>query len=215
MPGASAATGKMRVNQFPPDYDGWLGSFTVPEDSPQNPPAVLYIFTGLQNIDWIPLVDPVPSQVFDIIQPVLQYPGDFGYYWSVKSWYVTLDMGAIASAEIQLPVGDTIFGNMTMTAANTWYIGSTSAAMGQTTEITVTQPRLKSQPWAYNTLECYGCGDCSLYPTTPSLFTGLAITSRGRTVTPKWRVNPKPSPNHYCNEMISVNDPTSVTISFT
>ena len=23
---------------------------------------------------------------FDILQPVLQYPGDAGNYWSVKSW---------------------------------------------------------------------------------------------------------------------------------
>ena len=35
---------------------------------------------------WIPKVDPHPSQAFDIIQPVLQYPGDNGDYWSVKSW---------------------------------------------------------------------------------------------------------------------------------
>lgn len=35
----------------------------------------------------IPIHDPeVP--VFDIIQPVLQYPADGGYYWSVKSWSV-------------------------------------------------------------------------------------------------------------------------------
>jgi len=31
--------------------------------------------TGLQNINWIPKVTPLPSVDFDIIQPVLQYPG--------------------------------------------------------------------------------------------------------------------------------------------
>jgi hypothetical protein len=41
---------------------------------------VLYLFTGLQNVDWIPIVDPTP-EAFDIIQPVLQYPADSGYGW--------------------------------------------------------------------------------------------------------------------------------------
>lgn len=47
-----------------------VGNFSVP-DNPKNDPDVLYIFTGLQNVDWIPKVDPIPN-VFDIIQPVLQ-----------------------------------------------------------------------------------------------------------------------------------------------
>lgn len=79
----------------------------------------LFIFTGLQNVDWvstrewplcsvnlcdervsgsfqlssrsvvqIPIHDPeVP--VFDIIQPVLQYPADGGDWYSVKSWSVS------------------------------------------------------------------------------------------------------------------------------
>lgn len=47
-------------------------------------------------------MDPEPSGAFDIIQPVLQYPGDEGNYWSVKSWYVTLKSGALASDEIKV-----------------------------------------------------------------------------------------------------------------
>jgi hypothetical protein len=65
--------------EAPTDIDSFLGYFSVP-DEPQNDPEVLYLFTGLQNVNWIPLVDPEPS-VFDIIQPVLQYPGDDGDYW--------------------------------------------------------------------------------------------------------------------------------------
>lgn len=83
---------------FPPDYDGWtaytawhspsgidqfLGNFSVP-DAPANAPDQLYVFTGLQNFDWIPVRDPNPDG-FDILQPVLQYPGDNGDYWSMKS----------------------------------------------------------------------------------------------------------------------------------
>lgn len=131
-----------------------MGYFSVP-DAPQQNPEVLYLFTGLQNIDWIPIVDPDPSGPFDIIQPVcfskfnlyficsfksffqvLQYPGDGGNYWSVKSWYVTLDSGVVVSDEIPVKVGDTIFGNMTRLSGNNWYIGGTSLENKRTSSIT-------------------------------------------------------------------------------
>ena len=38
-------------------------------------PQVLYLFPGLQDVDWVPVVDPEPpAGQFDIIQPVLEYP---------------------------------------------------------------------------------------------------------------------------------------------
>jgi len=211
----------------PLEYDGWLayttfqttvgfrsflGYFSVP-DQPAYDPEVLYLFTGLQNVNWIPIVDPEPP-VFDIIQPVLQYPGDGGNYWSVKSWYVTLNSGYLVSDEVQVNVGDNIYGNMTQTGAQTWYIGGTSTQNGQTTSITVTHPRLAVQPWAYNTLECYGCsGGCSYEPTVPVQFTKLIIIdANGITTTPKWV--PSVSPTRFCNEHAVVNSPTSVTINF-
>ena len=96
------------VKGLPADYDGWLSytslnvtdvgktggfdSFTstmsVP-DLPKSVPQQLFFFPGLQNIDWIPKVDPEPtdSNPFDIIQPVLQFPyGFFGDSWGLKSW---------------------------------------------------------------------------------------------------------------------------------
>jgi hypothetical protein len=89
---------------LPPDYDGWLqyaatnitdtfdamtNLMSVP-DVPKQLPQILYLFPGLQNIDWIPKVDPEPSvfNPFDIIQPVLQYPGAAEGQWGVRSWYV-------------------------------------------------------------------------------------------------------------------------------
>jgi hypothetical protein len=95
-------------NPLPPDYDGWLeytalnvsalglsggfDSFTnvmsVPNE-PSSTPQQLFLFPGLQNIDWIPKHDPEPSEPFDIIQPVLQFPGSFGQKkWALKSWCV-------------------------------------------------------------------------------------------------------------------------------
>jgi len=213
---------------MPQGYDGWLayttfhdpvgfnnflGYFSVP-NAPQNDPEVLYLFTGLQNVDWIPLVDPEPP-VFDIIQPVLQYPGDSGNYWSVKSWYVTLNSGVLYSSEIQVNSGDNIFGNMTKIGSNSWYIGGTSTQNGQTTQLSVNNKnRLSSQPWAYNTAECYGCGGgCSYEPTQPVQFTKLSLVDQNnQPVSPQWV--PHTSPNPECKEQATVNSPASVTISF-
>jgi len=178
-------------------------------------PDILYLFTGLQNIDWIPVVDPDPTQDFDIIQPVLQYPGDNGNYWSVKSWYVTLDVGTVASNEVQMNVGDVIFGNMTRTGTAEWYIGSVNTNSGESTEVTVNHPRLASQPWAYNTLECYGCDGCDTYPAnSPIHFTNLTLISKGKQVTPTWKIDPKPSKLKQCKEHAIVTNPSTVTIDF-
>jgi len=206
------------------DYDGWLayttfhypdgldaffGYFTVPTD-PSNTPEVLYLFTGLQNVDWIPIVDPEPA-IFDIIQPVLQYPGSISD-WGVKSWYVTLDSGVLVSDEIGVSAGDNIYGNMTRLQGSTWYIGGTSTQTGQTSGLTVTKNRLISQPWAYNTAEGYGVEDCSYEPTNGCIFTKLRLFSKGKQVQPKWVAHQ--SPNPICNEKATINSPTKVTITF-
>jgi len=201
---------------FPPDYDGWeaytafynaagfdtfLGNFSVP-DAPAGAPDILYIFTGLQNVDWIPKRDKeVPG--FDIIQPVLQYTYDG---WAVKSWYVTLDNGALYSDELAVSAGDVIFGNMTQTdfSSGAWFIGSLSQQTGKSTNLNVARPRLQAQPWAYNTLECYGCTDCSTYPTQPCAFSGLQLSLAGRNIAPQWKLNPKPNPDHKCAEDIKI-----------
>lgn len=132
----------------PKGLDTFLGTFSVP-DVPKDVPQVLYLFTGLQNIkcdhcsraphhtrclivccgacasvSWIPKVDPEPSTDFDIIQPVLQFPGDAGNYWSVKSWYVTLKGGAYYSTEVPVKPGDEIFGNMTRTGPTSYVVGA-------------------------------------------------------------------------------------------
>lgn len=224
-PARGAAVG----DGLPPDYDGWLqytkyendtgfdsflGSFTVP-DNPERNPQILYLFTGLQNIDWIPKVDPEPSQDFDIIQPVIQYPADLGRHWSVKSWYVTLKAGALFSREIPLETGDVVFGNMTRTGADSWSIASTVQSSGKTTTQTVSNPRLASQPFAYTTLECYGCSGCDTYPKQAVNFTGMALaTADGPVDAFDWVKNAKPQPSQKCNEAVSVVDQTSVIYTF-
>jgi len=195
-----------------PTLDAFFGYFTVP-DNPQNYPEVLYIFTALQNVDWIPIIDPeVP--VFDIIQPVLQYPANTGSDWSIRSWYVTLHSGVVVSREVYTKTGDNIYGNMTRTGNPTeWYIGGTSSVSGLTTHITIARDRLLNQPWAYNTAECYGCGGgCGTEPTMPVHFTKLALFAGKNKVTPIWV--PHTSPTPICHESAQINGPDSVTISF-
>ncbi len=226
----SRSKAKSLDNPFPSDYDGWplytafnisgafdtfLGDFSVP-DAPANYPDILYIFTGLQNIDWIPLVDPANETTnnFDIIQPVLQYPADSGSGYSVKSWYVTLNDGAIYSPELPVNSGDVIFGNMTRFNETTWFVGSTSVAQQQTTSIVVNRPRLWPQQWAYLTLECYGCSGCGTYPTQPLVFSKLSLTVKGEHIEPKWKINPKKPINQFCKEKATINNDGTVDFNF-
>jgi hypothetical protein len=217
---------------FPSDYDGWPAyvvtnvstsfdvfnaTFTVP-NLPKDDPDVLYLFTGLQNVNWIPKVVPLPTGPFDVIQPVLQYPGDWGNYWSVKSWYVTLKDGATASDEVVLSPGDTVFGGMVRLTGpynqGAWAVVSTDTSNGATTTTIANDTRLITQPWGYITLECYGCTGCTTYPTKPSVFSNMVLSANGESFTPSWDLNPFPSPHKFCDETISVSS-SSVTVKFT
>jgi len=195
---------------YPNGFESFLGNISVP-DSPSSPPQVLYTFTGLQNVNWIPVIDPLPP-VFDIIQPVLQYPADAGLSWSVKSWYVTVNHGVQVTKEVVLQKGDTVFGNMTKVGEESWFIGATSHQSGKSVGLTATHPALKSQPWAYTTVECYGCTGCATEPVNPVQFTNLVLTSGGQPVTPQWKAFQSPHP--ICDTTAHINSPSSVTMTF-
>lgn len=218
---------------LPPNYDGWqtyaqfqnpsginsfLGSFSVP-DIPVNTPSMDFIFTGLQNIPWIPKVQPEPH-FFDIIQPVLQFPGDRGLYWSVKSWIVSLGFGGqtFATAEVPVKPGDYIFGNMTKTGPESWDIISTSQRTGQSVKLsTRANARLKVQPWAYVTLETYGADDCSFFPTQPSDFVNMSLTDASNSpIAANWTAIITPTQDLKCSTLhTQVVSPADVNIHFT
>lgn len=221
--------------QLPPDYDGWLqyaafnhtpsfdtmtNLMSVP-DVPKAVPQILYFFPGLQNYDWIPKVDPEPTlrTPFDIIQPVLQYPGFSPDAWGVRSWYVTIHAGALQSELLPVAVGDNIMCNMTRTGAKSWFIGAklpdgkfTNQKVNDLTPGAST--RMRFQPWAYVTLECYGCRGCSTYPEQPIVFSDIKLTADGEAIIPIWRPNPKPQPHQMCKENTTVEGPDKITISF-
>lgn len=229
---------RVEATSLPPDYDGWLqytavnvsklglsGGFdaftnvmSVP-DKPAEPAQVLYFFPGLQNIDWIPKVDPEPGifKPFDIIQPVLQYPGE-GLDWELKSWYVTLHAGALYSTPIKVEAGDAILCNMTRTGPQSWdVIGTVQSDPSKTTKQKATNSRLALQPWAYNTLECYGCEGCGTFPTKPITFTNNQLYQGGKLVPvggDQWEINPSPAKHLECHEATKVEVNGDTTISF-
>jgi len=226
---------------LPPNYDGWLqytalntsaigveGGFdgftnimSVP-DVPKEPADVLYLFPGLQNIDWIPKHDPEPtrSHPFDILQPVLQYPGDDGPFdstWSLKSWYVTVNSGALYSTGLKAKPGDAVLCNMTRTGEQSWRVNGVLKSSGKSTAQMANNARLKIQPWAYNTLECYGCDGCDTYPKNPVTFTDNKLYQAGKELKvpgSMWQINPKPASKLMCHEKTTVAANGDTTISF-
>ena len=126
---------------LPPNYDGWLqytevnttdlavdttfDAFTnymsVPE-VPKARPQVLYLFPGLQNIDWIPKGS--RAKIFRHHSTRLAIPRRLPTSgWTLKSWYVTVNAGALFSTAINnIKPGDSIFCNMTRTGDDSWVV---------------------------------------------------------------------------------------------
>lgn len=132
----------------------------------------------------------------------------------MRSWYVTLKAGALASEPIGAQPGDVIFGNMTRTGPESWAVVSTSRQTGATTTQQAANPRLAKQPWAYTTLECYGCNGCSTYPEKPCEFTKMILEGQGQSVQPKWKINPQPAEKLQCQEHTEVLSPSHQIIHF-
>ncbi len=158
--------------------------------------------------------------MFDIIQPVLQVPADSGPGYSLKSWYVTLDSGVIETQEVPCQPGDSIFGNMTYLKkgflGGKWYVGGTVVRTGQTASLTADKARLKTQPWAYTTVECYGCnGGCSYLPTQPLVFSQMTGAFNGQNVPFQWKAFVSPNPICPNGPVAHITDSTRVVYSFT
>jgi hypothetical protein len=240
----TSSTASGRRLQLPPDYDGWLqytvlntsalgltGGFdqftsvmSVP-DVPKRKPHILYFFPGLQNRDWIPKVDPMPtlSTPFDILQPVLQFPGEgflHSNQWALKSWYVTVKAGALFSTAIKgIQEGDAILCNMTRTGAQSWRVsGALRSDPSKVTTQEATAARLRLQPWAYSAVdECYGCQGCDTYPTKPIRFTDNKLYQAGKEVVVPagaWQKNLKPATQQLCNESTEIAANGDATIFF-
>jgi len=103
---------------------------------------------------------------------------------------------------------------MTMLSPSKWFIGST--ANGQTTSISVSKPRLITQPWAYCTLEVYNIESCSWFPPSGSSinFSTMSLTDQSGPVTPTWTVNSNGA-GHHCSAAVSLgSDSSALSITF-
>jgi len=203
-------------------FTSFLGSFNVPTNPEWGgeESGILYMFTGLQNDNWVPIPNEWPTPpYFDIIQPVLQYGGDSedggGNYWALASWYVTLDSQTLWSTVTPVDAGDEIFGNMTMISENTWYIsGIINNNPANNTYITMTANRLGTQNWAYCTLEVYEIGDCSMFPpsSSPMVFNDMVLKDANGLVTADWDALNNAA--DHCTAVASIQSPSQVTITF-
>jgi len=200
-------------------FSGFLGLFTIP-DAPQigDNGQVLFMFTGLQNENWIPGPNAPPApQDFEIIQPVLQWgesAGGGGNYWTLASWYVTVYNGFLISDLIPVNSGDTIFGNMTLISDSKWYISGRAMGAQKDTTLIAQKSNLKINPWAYCTLEVYdSSGSCGEYPDNPQVYSNLQLyQGKWQRILPKWTANATPAP--ICGQAVTIEDPTHVTIHF-
>jgi len=189
-------------------FDAFLGYFNVPDAPSSWSGEILYMFTGLQDNNWVPTPStPNMPNVFDIIQPVLQYDGS----WSLASWYVGAD-NVVNTGFFPVNSGDSIFGNMTRLSQTEWLIGGVTSSVNAS--FTVSDDTLISQPWAYCTLEVYSIPDCDNFPpsNSPLEFTQLALYAGGKQVTPSWS-----SLNNgadHCDAVAKVVSPAHVVIQF-
>jgi len=205
-------------------FDSFVGTFNVPAapaDWPLDDNAVVYLFTGLQNDNWVPTTSP-PSGVppgFAIIQPVLQYGGGSanggGKFWGLASWYVTVDDNTIWSKTVKVDEGDVIFGNMTRVEnPSTWFIGATVLGKPNlTSNIKVSKPRLENMPWAYCTLEMYTISKCSWIPPSPAEinFENMVLTSQNQPIKGSWQLHTGANP---CKVTPSSSGSANVTLAF-
>jgi len=199
-------------------FTTFLGNFTVPSApvGVRNFNAILYMFTGLQSDNWVPISgEPKAPPAFDIIQPVIQYGSGSsnggGNFWGLASWYVTLNNGAVFSKLMKIAAGATVFGNMTMTGSDSWFIAG--VVDGVSTNLTVTRPRLEAQPWAYTTLETYNIPACSWFPPSgsSSQFTEMILRDEDGPVTPEWISNQNQA---HCSAAIDISDPATLSFNF-
>merc|ERR1712228_781847 len=202
------------------NVSAFTGQWNVPS-APSKDGQILYTFTGLQNIDWVP-PEKDPDEPFDIIQPVLQYgrtPAGGGAYWGVASWYVTLKAGAIHSELLRVEPDHIIFGNMTQTGEDQWFINSvdmTSTATRNNTSLIVSKSILKSQPWAYVTLEVYDVESCEQYPPsgTQMNYTNMQLYKGKDDISINFVIGTDGQSPPICDASISIPKSNDVSITF-
>jgi len=132
----------------------------------------------------------------------------------MASWYVTLGSDVVYTALQRVDSKVVLFGNMTMTGSDTWYIDSVDTSNNIHANLSISRSILTSQPWAYVTLEVYDIYSCTNYPKDVIPYTNLQIFVNKKVVTPQWEVGKSGQVPPICNSSVSIADPGDVTIDF-
>jgi len=185
--------------------NSYNGSWTVPVNPKDKGSQTLFLFTGMQ--DNYGLDD--DSSVTNIIQPVLQWgPSEAGggEFWAMASWYVDSVGNAFFSTLTTTKAGNNIQGNMEMNMqTKVWEISTIDTITSKMTTLNIATNT--TEPYAFVTLEVYTVSNCGEYPTGSDTFMNLVVKPK---FTPQW--TPVTTPG--CEEAVTVNSPSSVTISF-
>jgi len=190
--------------QISPTVTQYNGTWDVPVNPKDQGVQTLFLFTGLQDN-----FDGLVSSVTNIIQPVLQFGASEaggGDYWAMASWYVDSNSNAYFSDLTQTSVGHGIQGNMVRNPiSRVWEIQTIDTNSGAITTLNIATNT--TEPYTFVTLEVYTVSNCNEYPTGTVPFTNLEIVP---TSSPSW----SPVTANGCGEKVTINSPTSVTISF-
>ncbi len=131
----------------------------------QVPPApatqggqTIFLFNGIVNT----------GTNYGILQPVLQWGSSAaggGPYWTVASWYVTVDGHAFHTSLVRVNPGDTLVGVMTLTgqSGSQFSYNCEFAGVGGTG---LPVQNIAELVWLNETLEAYSLNQCSDYPAT-------------------------------------------------
>jgi len=128
-------------------------SWIVPE-TPTSEGALLYYWNGIE--------DGGSSGGGGVLQPVLQHAS--GGSWGIKSWYVGTG-GTVTSGLVPTPAGSKVVGSMVQNSDGTWTC--TGAPEGGESATLNFNRRTPVFTYAYEVLEAYSMGDCSMYPPQP------------------------------------------------
>ena len=121
------------------------------------------------------------------------------------------------STPLEVVAGDSIMCDISKIGTESWKVVGTLQSSGRHTAQKATNKRLKMQPWAYNTLECYGCDGCDTYPQQPITFSNNTLYQYDKQIKlnhSTWETNPKPSKFRNCHERVVLEQNGTVTIAF-
>jgi len=104
--------------------------------------------------------------------------------------------------------GDVILGTMVYNGNQTWSIITFDQKTKVSTTLNVNVG--VDELYAFVSLEVYNVATCKDYPNGVVPYTGLSLKTKNKNVTPKWQKDVTKA----CNEAVTINSPTSVTIKF-